>query len=58
MHSTLPFFPDDVRNSMGSPPGGSEFPIHRSDDTLSHITRFDEGVDASIAVLPACAAPQ
>src|SRR5258706_3864435 len=50
MGCTLPFFPGDVRNSMGSPPCGSEFPIHRHTITLSQLTQYYEYLGASTAV--------
>jgi hypothetical protein len=49
MGCTLPVFPGDVRDSMYSPPGGSEFPIHRYNLTLPHISKHDEYVGASTA---------
>jgi len=56
MGCTLPLFPVDVRDSMGFPPGGSEFPIHRHSATLPQINQHDEYVVASIAAGLACAA--
>src|SRR6266568_4550188 len=39
MGCTLPFFPGDVRDSMGYPPGGSELPIHCHNHTVPHLNQ-------------------
>ncbi len=39
MGCTLPFFPGDIRDSMGYPPGGSELPIHCHNHTVPHLNQ-------------------
>jgi len=46
---TLPLFPDDIRDSMCLPPGGSGVPIHHHSDTVPQIGKNFKCVAASIA---------
>jgi N-terminal domain of reverse transcriptase len=50
MCCTLPLFPGNVRDSMGSPPGGSGAPIHRHDITLAYIQQYFEDDVVSMSV--------
>ena len=49
MGCTLPFFPGDVRDSMCSPPGGPEHPIHHHSVTVPYIDENFKCASASTA---------
>src|SRR5262245_60961380 len=53
---TLPVFPGDVRDSMGSPPGGPESPVHLHRSTLPHFFSASQFGAASNVVASVCAA--
>src|SRR5258707_12515413 len=53
---TLPLFPGDVRDSICSPPGGPESPLHLHRSTLPRFFSASQFGDASNVVASACAA--